>query len=68
MIQTTILILSGFAFWLSTSQTPNRWGFLLGVLAQPLWIYETWQASQWGMLALSICFLLGYARGLLRRG
>lgn len=63
MIQTAILILSGLAFWLSTSPTPNRWGFLVGVLAQPLWIYETWQASQWGMFALSLCFLIGYARG-----
>jgi len=36
------------------------------MLAQPLWIIETWQAGQWGMLLLSLCFFAGYARGALR--
>lgn len=66
MIQTAILILSGLAFWLSTSATPHRAGYAIGVIAQPLWIYETWQASQWGMFLLSLCFFVGYARALWR--
>jgi hypothetical protein len=66
MIQTAILILSGLAFWLSTSAKPKRAGYVIGMLAQPLWIIETWQASQWGMLLLSLCFLAGYTRGAFR--
>ena len=63
MIQTAILILSGLAFWLTTAPAPTGWGFALGVMAQPLWIYETWRTRQWGMCALSLCFLAGYLRG-----
>ena len=66
LIQTAILILSGLAFWLSTSKTPHWAGYAIGVVAQPLWIYDTWQHGQWGMFLLSLCFLFGYARGLLR--
>jgi hypothetical protein len=66
MIQTAILIMSGLAFWLSTSTNPHRAGYVIGMLAQPLWIIETWQAGQWGMLLLSLCFFAGYARGALR--
>lgn len=64
MIQTAILILSGLAFWLSTAPVPSAWGYAIGTIAQPLWIYETWRAKQWGMFALSMVFLAGYLRGL----
>ncbi len=66
MIQTAILVLSGIAFWLSTREQPGWSGYAIGVAAQPLWIWETWRAGQWGMFALSLCFLVGYARGLIR--
>jgi len=62
MIQAAILILSGLAFWLSTSTKPPRAGYLIGMAAQPLWIVETWQAGQWGMFLLSLCFFFGYTR------
>jgi len=32
-----------------------------------LWIVETWQAGQWGMFLLSLCFFAGYARGVFRK-
>jgi len=63
MIQAAILILSGLAFWMSTAVKPHRGGYIIGMLAQPLWIYDTWQHGQWGMFLLSLCFFFGYARG-----
>ena len=63
IIQGAILLLSGLAFWISTATKPHRAGYIIGMLAQPLWIFDTWQHDQWGMFLLSWCFFIGYARG-----
>lgn len=63
MIQAAILFLSGLAVWLTTRPNPSLPGFAIGMAAQPLWIFETWQRGQWGMFALSLWFFIAYARG-----
>jgi hypothetical protein len=62
--QSAILILSAAALWLLSCKSPNRWGWLVGLASQPFWLYETWQAAQWGMFANSLVFTAIYARGL----
>ena len=42
------------------------WGWLLGFLAQPLWIYAAYTADQWGILVLDVwytaCYWWGYQK------
>lgn len=66
MTQAAILFFSGLAVWLTTGKKQNRWGFIIGAAAQPLWMLETWQKGQWGMLLLSLWFFAAYARGVWR--
>lgn len=40
-----------------------RWGVLLGLAAQPLWIVSTFRARQLGMYALSLAYLFIWLRG-----
>ena len=64
--QALIGLLGGLAVWLVTSRRPGRrrLGCALGLLSQPLWVYETWRAGQVGMLLLSLWYTLAWARGL----
>jgi len=62
--QTAILILSALSLWLLSCRGGGRAGWVVGLLAQPFWIWETWHAGQIGMLANSIAYTLIYARGL----
>lgn len=62
--QTAILILSAVAIWLLSCKEAGRWGWIVGLAAQPFWLYETFHAAQWGMFANSIAVTGIYARGL----
>jgi hypothetical protein len=42
----------------------RRWGCLVGLLSQPFWIYATYAAHQWGMLALSFFYTAMWLRGI----
>jgi hypothetical protein len=38
-------------------------GHGLGILVQPFWLWENYQAGQWGMFALGFWYTLMYAHG-----
>jgi hypothetical protein len=42
----------------------RRWAPVFGLISQPFWIYETFQAAQPGMLILSICYTVAWGYGL----
>lgn len=44
--------------------TVRRWGPVCGLLAQPFWFVETWNAGQWGIFACSFVYAGSWARGL----
>lgn len=54
------------SLWLS--QSPNfdarRWAPILGLAAQPAWLYASVVAEQWGIVALSFVYAAGWMRGL----
>ena len=52
--------------WLSQcrSHRARRWAAPIGLIAQPAWIYASWQAQQWGILILSVVYAAGWARGI----
>lgn len=64
LIQFLILGLSGLAIWLATGNSgrEKKAGATVGVFAQVFWIVETWQHDQWGMLFLSIWYLIIFFR------
>lgn len=65
MDQLAILTLGVAAIWLSQDQRPRwaRWACICGLLAQPFWIYASWTAGQWGILASSALYTVSWCRG-----
>jgi len=64
LIQATILVGTGLAIWMiGLPAAWGRWGFLVGICIQPIWLYETWQKKQWGVFALSLFLLYSYGQG-----
>lgn len=63
--QFCILILGGGAIWLIGRKNINarRWGFVIGFVSQPFWLYAAWRADQWGILALSCWYVYAWADG-----
>lgn len=62
--QTAIFSLSAVGIWLLSCRDAGRWGWVVGLAAQPFWLWETYTAAQWGMFANAIVFTVIYARGL----
>ena len=62
--QSAILILSAISIWLLSCRGAGRWGWIVGLCAQPFWLYETLIAGQWGMFANALVFTAIYVRGL----
>lgn len=62
--QTFLFVLSGFAIWLISSKGPwKRWGYLVGLMGQPFWIYAAIQSEQWGILLLTFWYCYAWSRG-----
>lgn len=60
-----LMLATGAAAVLLASKTDRRakWGWLIGLVAQPLWLYSTWNAGQWGMFLLSCVYTWGWGEG-----
>lgn len=67
MIAQSIIVACGVAsVWLSQSPTTRarRLAPIIGLIAQPFWLWETWHAQQWGIFALSFVYAAGWMRGI----
>ena len=67
MLEQAVIMLCGVSsLWLS--QSPNfgarRWAPVIGLIAQPAWLYASIIAEQWGIAALSFVYAAGWIRGL----
>lgn len=60
-----IAVTGALAIWLVNDPRINRqrWAPIIGLAGQPFWFYETIQAGQWGMLALTVVFTAAWAKG-----
>lgn len=66
MIEQTIIALCGItSVWLSQDRRPHyaRWACIIGLCAQPFWLFATWKAQQYGIFLLSFVYALGWLRG-----
>jgi hypothetical protein len=67
-LQISIAIVSFAAIALVASSGPaHRWGFVVGLASQPLWIAATWRARQWGMFVLGIAYCGVWLQGIFNR-
>lgn len=67
MIEQIIIAACGLAtVWLSQCRTFNarKWAAPIGLVAQPAWLYASWQAGQWGIFLLSIVYAVAWVRGI----
>jgi len=67
VIDQTVIALCGVSsLWLSQSAEFNarRWAPIIGLVAQPAWLYASITAEQWGVAALSVVYAVGWVRGL----
>lgn len=67
MIDQVVIALCGVSsLWLSQSPEFNarRWAPIIGLVAQPAWLYASIAAEQWGIAALSFVYAAGWIRGL----
>jgi hypothetical protein len=60
-----IFILGAPALWLLGRPEPwSRWGFVLGLLAQPFWYISILQEHQFGILALNVVYTYNWCQGI----
>lgn len=64
--QVAIAVLGTASIWMSQSPThrTRAWAPILGLAAQPFWIYATWRAEQWGILLLALVYTAAWLRGI----
>ena len=66
MIEQVVIGICGLAsVWLSQDKrrAVQRWACIFGICAQPFWFYATWKAGQWGIMALTVVYSIGWLRG-----
>lgn len=63
--QIVIAIFGVSAVWLSQDSRDRfrRFAPICGLIAQPAWLWTTYQHQQWAIFALSFVYALSWARG-----
>jgi nicotinamide riboside transporter PnuC len=64
VIQFLIMVLSGAVVYFFSTKDKFKWGFIIGLINQPLWIYTTLKSGQWGMFLVSLWYVVMYIRGM----
>jgi hypothetical protein len=60
-----IFLFGASAIWLvSRKENWKKWGYILGLLAQPFWLYSTFTDKQWGMFCLSLFYTYSWIQGI----
>jgi len=63
--QIAIAVLGATAIWLvGRREHWRKYGYLVGLLSQPFWLYASYKAEQWGIFALSIWYGYCWIQGL----
>lgn len=63
--QIWILALGGAAIWLvGRKEKWGRWGFVVGAVSQPAFLYTTFVHDQWGMFILALWYTYSWLQGI----
>ena len=64
--QVAIVVLGGGSTWvLSRKGEWRKWGYLLGLLSEPFWLYTMVVAKQWALLPLVGWYTYSWSCGVL---
>ena len=63
--QIALVILGAGAIFLLAQKRGRvrRWGYIVGLLSEPFWVYSSLTAHQWGVVALTAWWAGFYAIG-----
>jgi hypothetical protein len=64
MIQIAIAILSCLSVMLFSTKKYFKYGFIVGIISQPLWLYSTYASEQWGMFIGALIYTLSHLNGI----
>jgi len=63
--QIAVFIFGASAIWfVGRKESWRRWGFILGLLGQPFWIYSFISNKQYGMLLMTAVYTYSWATGI----
>lgn len=64
--QAGIICFGASAVYLTQDVRPERrrWACICGMLGQPFWFMSAWEASQWGVFAISAFYTYSWGRGI----
>ena len=68
MIQSIILFCGVLSIFLLSTKTYAIFGYIVIILSQPFWMYESYNKKQWGIFVLSIAYVLSALNGLINLG
>jgi hypothetical protein len=64
IVQIGIMIFGASAIWfVGRKEAWRRWGYILGLLGQPFWIYSSITTEQWGILILTLFYMYSWGMG-----
>jgi hypothetical protein len=62
--QTAAAVMGGAAMWMTgRPEQWSRWGFMVGLLAQPFWIATFVHNHQWPLLVMDAWYTYSWAQG-----
>ncbi|HZI47538.1 MAG TPA: hypothetical protein VFD75_07050 [Pyrinomonadaceae bacterium] len=62
--QIGIIALTGTGIWMiGRPERWSRWGYVLGLAGQPVWLYMSLHANLWGVTIVTLLCSYGWAQG-----
>ena len=62
--QVWIMVFGCSAIWfVGRLESWKRWGYILGIMSQPAWLYTSIKHEQWGIAALSMWYAYSWGQG-----
>ncbi len=66
IVQIAIMLFGGAAIWfVGRKEKWSRWGYILGLLGQPFWIYESYTNEQWGIWLMTTVYTYSWIQGII---
>jgi len=64
-LEMIIFITGALSIWLlARDEGWSRWGFIVGIIGQPCWVYTTISNGQWGLFFLTLFYTYSFAMGI----
>ena len=65
IIQVIIFTMTASSIWfVSRKEKWMRWGYIIGLLVQPLWLYTSYVSEQWGIFSLCFFYIYSWSMGI----